>query len=34
MIKLSYGELDRRITRLETLTLDLEGRLSRLEQER
>lgn len=33
-IKFSYTELDRRLTRLEALTVDLEGRLSRLEQER
>lgn len=33
LIKLSYSELDRRITRLETVTVDLETRLSRLERE-
>jgi hypothetical protein len=30
-IKLSYAELDRRITRPESVTADLEGRLTRLE---
>lgn len=32
-VKFSYAELDRRITRLEALTVDLEARLSRLERE-
>jgi hypothetical protein len=34
MIKLSYAELERRVTRLETLVVDLEARLTRLELER
>lgn len=34
MIKLSYAEMERRVTRLETLVVDLEARLTRLEQER
>ena len=33
-VKFSYAELDRRLTRLEALTVDLESRLSRLERER
>jgi hypothetical protein len=33
-VKFSYAELDRRITRLEVLTVDLEARLSRLERDR
>ena len=33
-VKFSFAELDRRLTRLETLTLDLESRLSRIERER
>ena len=33
-VKFSYAELDRRLTRLEALTVDLESRLSRLELER
>lgn len=31
-IKFSYAELDRRITRLEAFTVELESRLSRLER--
>jgi hypothetical protein len=33
-VKFSYAELDRRISRLESLTADLEARLSRLEPSR
>ncbi len=33
-VKFSYAELDRRLTRLETLTVDLEARVRRLEAER
>jgi hypothetical protein len=33
-IRLSYAELDRRITRLEAVTTDFDSRLSRLERER
>lgn len=33
-VKFSYAELDRRLTRLETLTVDLEARIRRLEAER
>ena len=33
-VKLSYGELDHRITRLEAVSADLEGRLARLEARR
>jgi hypothetical protein len=30
-MKFSFAELDRRLTRLESVTIDLEGRLTRLE---